>query len=112
MGYRVELLGISDFLPVYYICLDKDYSNTGPIKGLYLKNTRSTVKHQNKCGTDVPYQRTVLYCSSHTIQYGTVLDCTVSFVRPQRPRITKYRREPRGCSRYEWPEVFCGFQIV
>ena len=72
MGYRGELLGISDFLPIQCICLYKDYSNTDPIKGLYLKNTRSTEKYQNKCGTDVPYQRTVLYCNGHTIQYGTV----------------------------------------
>ena len=34
MGYRVEILGISDFLQVQYTCLDKDYSDTGPIKGL------------------------------------------------------------------------------
>jgi hypothetical protein len=26
--------------------LDKDYSDTCPIKGLYLKNTRSTVKYK------------------------------------------------------------------
>ena len=32
MGYRVELLGISDFLHVQYTCLDKDYSDTGHIK--------------------------------------------------------------------------------
>ena len=37
MGYRVELLGISDFLPVQYIGLDKDYSDTGHIEGLYIK---------------------------------------------------------------------------
>lgn len=60
MGYRVEILGISDFLHVQYICLNKDYFDTSLIKGLYLKNTRSTVKYQNKCGTDVPYQRTVM----------------------------------------------------
>ena len=34
MGYRVELLGISDFLLVQCTCLDKDYSDTGPINGL------------------------------------------------------------------------------
>ncbi len=55
MGYRVELLGISDFLPVQYTNSNKDYSNTGPIKGLYLTSTRSTVNYLNKCGTDVPY---------------------------------------------------------
>ena len=93
MGYRVELLGISDFLRVQYTCLDKDYSDTGPIKGLYLKNTRSTVKYKHKYGNDVPYRRTVPYCSSHTIQYryrtvpvwyGTVrysTDCTVRYCR-------------------------------
>lgn len=42
MGYRVELLGISDFLPVRYICLDKDYSDTGPIKGLCTYGTRAS----------------------------------------------------------------------
>ena len=96
MGYRVEILGISDFLPVQYTRLDMDYSDTGPIKGLYLKNTRSTVKYKHKYGNDVPYRRTVPYCNSHTIQYGrTVLYHivlhTVSFVRPQRLRFTKYR---------------------
>ncbi len=54
MGYRVELFVISDFRPVRYrygtgtvrystlilIALDKDYSDIGPIKGLYLKSTR------------------------------------------------------------------------
>ena len=34
MGYRVELLEIFDFLPVQYTCLDKDYSDIGPINGL------------------------------------------------------------------------------
>ncbi len=49
MGYRVELFGISDFLPVHtyitqiLIALDKDYSDIGPVKGLYLKSTRSSL---------------------------------------------------------------------
>jgi hypothetical protein len=54
MGYRLELLGISEFLL-------EQYSDTSPIKGLYLKNTRSTVKYKNMYGNDVPYRRTAPY---------------------------------------------------
>ena len=62
MGYRLELLGILEFLPI-------QYSDTGPIKGLYLKNTRSTVKLKNMCGTDVPYRRTIPYGNVAVTQY-------------------------------------------
>ena len=62
MGYRLELLGISEFLPV-------NYSDLDPIKGLYLKNTRSTVKYKNMYGTDVPYRRTAPYGIVAITQY-------------------------------------------
>ena len=83
MGYRVELFVISDFLPVRYrygtvpystvrryrtlilIALDKDYSDTRPIKGLYLKSTRSTVREtatSANCKFS-PYRREQTGCS-------------------------------------------------
>ena len=45
--------------------LDKDYSDTGPIKGLYLKNTRSTY-------CTVPYG-TVAVTQYSTVPYRTIL---------------------------------------
>ncbi len=54
--------------------LDKDYSDTDPIKRLYLKNTLSTVKYKismvKTYRTDVRYG-TVLYQSHNTIPYTT-----------------------------------------
>ena len=89
MGYRVELLGISDFLPVQYTnsslssCLDKDCSDTGPIKGLYLKNTRSPC-------------RTLRYYSSHAIQYRTILHGIIRETATSANK--KYRSEQKDCS--------------
>ena len=97
MGYRVELLGISDFLLVQYTnsnlawqgllrywpriileehTLDRKitklvwYRRTAPTYGTVLQQSHNTVRY-----------RTVRY------RTGTVQYCTVSFVRPQRLRI-------------------------
>ena len=113
MGYRVKLLGISEDLPV-------QYSNTCPMKGLYLKNTRSTVKYKHKYGNDVPYRRTVRYrtvavtqyCTVpvlyHAVLHGIIRETATS----ANHKISPYRREQKGCSGCEWPEAFCRFQIV
>jgi hypothetical protein len=119
MGYRVELLGISEVLPVPVQYRTVRYSDTSPInKGLKLKNTRSTVKYKHKYGNDVPYRRTVRYRTVAVTQYCTVLYHTVlhGIIRETATsanhKISPYRREQKGCSGCEWPEVFCRFQIV
>jgi len=63
MEYRVELLGISEFLPI-------KYSYTGPINWLYLTNTRSTVKI--KISVVMTYRTDARYRIVAITQYNTV----------------------------------------